>query len=62
MSLGTSVAAVLALRLVSRTVRLKLGHFLLPMNVVSCWTLLVAGAIFVLIAFTVFVARVRAPG
>jgi hypothetical protein len=61
-SLVTSVGAVLVLRMVSRTVRLKLGHFLLPMNVVSGWSLLLLGAVFVLIAFTFFVVRVRAAG
>jgi hypothetical protein len=61
-SLVTWVCAVLAMRLVSRKVLFHVGRYLLPMNVVSGWSLLLLGAVFVLIAFTVFVVRVRALG
>ncbi len=59
-SLVTSVCAVLAMRLVPRTVLFHVGRYLLPMNVVSGWSLLISGAVFVLIAFVLCMARVLA--
>jgi hypothetical protein len=58
-SLCTSIGALLLLRLVPRSLRFHIGPLVLPINLVSSWSLLLIGTGFVVIAFLIFVARVR---
>jgi len=59
-SLCTSIGALLLMRMVPQSLRLRIGPLVLPINVLSSWSLLLIGTGFVVIAFLIFVVSIRA--
>ena len=59
-SLCTSICALLSMQMVPRSLRFKIGPLLLPLNVVSSWSLLLIGTGFVVVAFLIFAVRILA--
>lgn len=56
-SLATSASAAFAVRLIKPRMAFHFGRYELPFGIVSGWFMLLLGAVFVLISFTLFIRR-----